>query len=254
MTIPTRSTALAIAMLGLTLALPACTTLHEQHTSTSVVDFLYPNAPQTRTPDRPVTQVPTLNLPLRLGIAFVPATGSGAPALTEPRRMALMQQVADRFKPLPYIKGIELLPSNYLKPHGGFDNLDQLRALYGVDVIALVSYDQVQFTDEGALSLTYWTIVGAYVVPAERNETQTLLDTVVVDVGSRSILFRAPGTAHVTGRATLVNSSEQLRADSNASFDAAANRMIENLDAELGRFKEALEKHPERFAVVRPAS
>jgi rhombotail lipoprotein len=252
MTIPLGIPRLAIAALGLALAwaLPACTTLHEQHRSTSVVDFLYPNAGGV-----PATAaVPVLTLPLRVGMAFVPAAGPGAPALTEAQRMALLQRAADHFQALAYVKSIELIPSNYLRPRGGFDNLDQLRALYGVDVMALISYDQVQFTDQGALSLSYWTLVGAYLVPGEKNETQTVLDTVVVDVRSRSLLFRAPGTGHVSGHATPVNASEQLRTDSGASFDAAARQMIGNLDLELARFKEKLREHPERYVVVRPPS
>ncbi len=48
--------------------------------------------------------------------------------------------------------------------------------MYDIDVIALVSYDQVQFTDGSFLSLTYWTIVGAYVVAGEKNDTSTMLD------------------------------------------------------------------------------
>lgn len=40
-----------------------------------------------------------------------------------------------------------------------------------MDVVALVSRDQVQFTDQGLLSLTHWTLVGAYIVPGERNDT-----------------------------------------------------------------------------------
>lgn len=32
----------------------------------------------------------------------------------------------------------------------------------GADIIALISYDQVQFTDEGLASLSYWTVLGYY--------------------------------------------------------------------------------------------
>ena len=108
-----------------------------------------------------------------------------------------------------------------------------------------------RFTDQGVLSLTYWTIVGAYVIPGEKNDTQTMLDTVVIDVKSRKMLFRAPGTDRVTGRATLVNASEQLRADSAASFDAAARQMIGNLDQQLALFKDKVKEHPDEYQVVR---
>jgi rhombotail lipoprotein len=238
------------AALALTLAMAAagCANFlqQERHTSASVVDFLYPD---TRAPVvEPGT--PELRLPLRVGIAFVPSTAA-SPSLTQTRERELLQRVADHFKQYDFVKSIEVIPSDYLRPHGSFANLEQIRTLYGVDVVALVSYDQVQFTDQGALSLTYWTIVGAYVIPANKNDTQTLLDTVVMDVGSRKMLFRAPGTDRVTGRATLVNASEQLRIDSAASFDAAGGRMIDNLDQELARFKEKVKQSPADYHVVR---
>jgi rhombotail lipoprotein len=237
------ATACAIQALG------GCATIHERHNAASVVDFLYPN-----TKDPVVAPgIPVLTLPLRVGIAFVPSAGYGSPVLTETRRMDLMRQVADHFKKYPYVKDIELIPSAYLKPKGGFANLEQIRTMYGVDVMALVSYDQIQFTDQGLLSLTYWTIVGAYIVPGEKNDTHTMLDTVVVDINSHKMLFRAPGTNHVKGSSTPVNLSEQLRLDSEASFGEAAKQMIENLDQQLAMFKDKVKERPDEYKVVRTA-
>lgn len=233
---------LAATAVGCTLLTP-----REHHTSASVVDYLYADAAAPAvTPGTPL-----LRLPLRVGIAFVPSRALASATLTEVRKREMLQRVADHFKQYDFVKSIEVIPTDYLQPRGGFTNLDQIRALYGVDVIALVSYDQVQFTDEGLLSLTYWTIVGAYVVPGEKNDTQTLLDTVVMDISSRRMLFRAPGTDRITGRATLVNASEQLRADSGASFDTASQKMIDNLDQELARFREKVKQNPADFRVER---
>lgn len=228
-----------------TLLIAGCVTQRERHTSASVVDFLYPDA------KAPVITpaVPVLKLPLRVGIAFVPG-GAYASALTEQRKMDLMKQVADHFKKYPYVKDIELIPTAYLRSKGGFANLKQIRTMYGVDVIALVSYDQVQFTDQGLLSLTYWTIVGAYVVPGEKNDTHTMLDTVVVDIDSQKMLFRAPGVDHVKGSATPINLTEQLRIDSEASFGRAATQMIDNLDQQLAAFKDKVKARPDEYKVV----
>jgi len=240
---------LLIALVSTVLAVGGCATTRERHNAASVVDFLYPD-----TKDPVITPgIPVLTLPLRVGIAFVPSAGYGSPALTEKRKMDLMQQVADHFKKYPYVKDIELIPTAYLRNKGGFANLEQIRTMYGVDVIALVSYDQTQFTDQDFLSLTYWTIVGAYIVPGEKNDTHTMLDTVVVDIKSRKMLFRAPGTHHVKGRATLVNLSEQLRLDSETSFGEAAKQMIENLDQQLTHFKEKVKERPGEYKVVRTA-
>jgi len=108
--------------------------------------------------------------------------------LTEKKRQDLMQEVANHFKKYPFVKDIEVIPSAYLSPRGSFANLDQIKTMYGVSVIVLLSYDQTQFTDEGALSLTYWTIVGAYLVRGEKNDTHTMLDAVVYDIPSRKML------------------------------------------------------------------
>ncbi|MEQ1704159.1 MAG: Ig-like domain repeat protein, partial [Ilumatobacteraceae bacterium] len=50
---------------------------------------------------------------------------------------------------------------------------------YGLDVIALVSYDQVAHSAETTSSFLYWTIVGAYVVKGNKNDVQTFVDTAV---------------------------------------------------------------------------
>jgi rhombotail lipoprotein len=241
---------LFIVSLFIALALGGCETSRTRHNAASVVDFLYPDS---KNPVVVKPGVPVLTLPLRVGIAFVPGAGRGDSALTEKQKMDLMQQVAGHFKKYPYVKDIELIPSAYLKSKGGFSNLDQIRTMYGVDVIALVSYDQVQFTDQDFLSLTYWTIVGAYVVPGEKNDTSTMLDTVVFDIPSRKMLFRAPGIHHVKGRATPANLSEELRLDSETGFNEAAKQMIVNLDQQLALFKDKVKERPAEYKVVRTA-
>jgi rhombotail lipoprotein len=230
------------------IALSGCMHARSSRNATSVVDFLYPSS---RPEERP--QVPVLNLPIRVGVAFVPAgrpNHPARPALTEEQRLGLLETVADHFEQKQYVGGIEVIPGSYLRPQGSFANLDQLRSLFDVDVIALVSYDQVQFVDQGFLSLTYWTIVGAYVVPGEKNDTHTMLDTVVYDVASRKMLFRAPGTHHTKGRATPTNLSEQLREDREEGFQRATEEMIANLDPELEEFRVRVRERPEEYRVV----
>jgi rhombotail lipoprotein len=110
--------------------------------------------------------VPVLALPLRVGIAFVPESYQSpkggytpGPALDESRKQKLMEQVADHFKPLPFVSHIEIIPTAYLSPQGSFANLEQLGKMFDVEVIALLSYDQVQFTDQSVWTFAYWTIV-----------------------------------------------------------------------------------------------
>lgn len=231
----------------------------QTRSKSSVVDYLYP----TSTNEVIQPSIPTLHLPLKVGIAFVPeqgsttrgrnqwtgAVGSGA-ALTSASKTDLLDKVASNFKELGFVSEIEVIPTEYLTHGGSFNNLEQIQTMYGIDLIALVSYDQVQFTDEGFLSLTYWTIVGAYVVSGEINDTSTMLDTVVYDIKSKKMLFRAPGTSVIKGNATPINLSEELRADSIKGFHAAAEKMTENLHSQLARFKDKIKQNPEQVKIV----
>ncbi len=246
-----------LALCMLALAVSAC--MGQQiRARSSVVDYLYPG--RAATVVEPST--PVLKLPVKVGIAFVPeqapsarggiflAQVRGGEALTETRKAELLERVAAHFRKHDFVSDIEVIPSAYLTPGGGFANLDQIRTMYGVDVIALVSYDQVQFTDEGLASIAYWTLVGAYMISGEKNDTSTMLDTVVYDIPSRKMLFRAPGTSKVKGRATPINLSEELRADSERGFELATDRMIANLDRELERFRERVRRNPEAVKIV----
>jgi rhombotail lipoprotein len=199
--------------------------------------------------------VPTLSLPLRVGVAFVPeADPQSGPAaelaFPEPERVRLLQQVADHFRDSAFVKSIEIIPSAYLTPKGSFTNLDQLRQMFGIDVIALVSYDQIQFNDQNRLSLTYWTIVGAYLVSGDRYDTRTLMDAVVYDIPSRRLLFRAPGVSTVKGSTAAVNLETKLRANREQGFRVASANLIENLDAQLAVFREKVRNQPADFHVV----
>jgi rhombotail lipoprotein len=226
--------------------------------SSSVVQYLYPDwADYVET-----RAIPRLELPLRVGVAFVPeSTVQGrslfvpeeittAPSLTERDKLELMEEVSRHFKKYDFVKSIELIPSAYLLKEGSFTNLDQIRTMYGIDVIALLSYDQTQFTDEGLASITYWTLIGAYIIPGEKNDTHTMVDASVYDIQSRSMLFRAPGISHIKSKATPVNLSEQLRVDSVAGFQEASVDLVTNLEFQLELFREKVKQTPGDYQVV----
>jgi rhombotail lipoprotein len=103
--------------------------------------------------------------------------------------------VKDAFASRPYIAAIEVIPTTYLRAGGGFDNLQQAARMHNVDVVTLLSYDQVQFSDSNRLSIFYWTIVGGYFVNGSQYDVNTLVDASVFDVKSRQLLFRAPAPA-----------------------------------------------------------
>jgi rhombotail lipoprotein len=208
------------------------------HQSGSVVSFLFPKEqPRVQTPVLPV-----LDLPLRVGIAFVPETQTSRASFSEMQKQRLLGRVADKFRTLPFVQAIEVVPAAYLRPGGGFENLDQLRSLLGIDVIVLLSYDQVQFTDHNVLSLAYWTIVGAYVFTGDHNDTQTLMEATVYDIASRSFLFRAPGVDRTKGLGALAYQQQQLRKASSESLDKATADLTKNLDTALAQFQQTVKE------------
>ncbi|ARD23996.1 rhombotarget lipoprotein [Shewanella japonica] len=228
------------------------------NTKSSVMDYLYPKSSEAViTP-----AIPQLTLPLRVGVAFVPASKSDSSShnswtgnsysagLSESKKTEILESVASNFRMLDFVSSIEVIPSAYLTAGGSFANLSQIQTMYGIDVIALVSYDQVQFTDEGILSLSYWTIVGAYVVSGEKNDTNTLMDTVVYDIDSKMMLFRAPGTSQISGSSTPINLSEELRADSIQGFEQAADSMVMNLNTQLDSFKKRVKENPDQVKIT----
>lgn len=244
---------IALALIAVLLFVcTGCTTWwadRKHHEATSVVQFLYPdkNLPFVQ------PQIPTLRLPLRVGVAFVPSgTRNGylpAAGLDELQKTELLRKVAAQFKSLPFVQSIEIVPATYLRPGGGFENLDQLRALMGIDVVALVAYDQTQISDSTEAALTYWTIVGAYIVEGQRNTTHTMMEAVVYDIPSRSLLFRAPGTSSIKNHATLVRNGYELRKTSAESFAAASAQMSTNLAQELELFKVRAKEAPETVRI-----
>lgn len=225
---------------------------HHQR-SASVVQYLFPGEGDPRVN----TGVPLLRLPVRAGIAFVPPAEDrsryrvGEGESSDLHKMELLRNASSEFKKYDFIKSIEPIPAAYLRPGGSFENLDQIQRMFDLDVIVLLSYDQMQFTDEDFTSFAYWTILGAYVIEGEKNDTQTLLDAVVYDIKSRSLLFRAPGTSHVKGRSTPINLTEELRQDRENGFELAAASLVANLDTELAAFQKKVKERPGDFKVVK---
>jgi hypothetical protein len=157
---------------------------HDGHAdnSSSLVDFLYPDG---RVP-APTDERPQLKIPLRVGLAFLPAT-----------------------------------------------NAHQT----GLDVLALVSFDQETHLDDNDWSLAYLTIVGAYVVKGSRHDVATLVDLAVVDPQSRQLIIRAGGTDLRHGNTTWIDAGRETREADITGFSAATDQMIEHFDAALSKFE-----------------
>jgi rhombotail lipoprotein len=208
-----------------------------QGSSSSLVDYLYPKGEEPPPVD---SQIPTLNLPLRVGLAFVPTNMHGGDSLSEARKTELLERTKAAFQGKEYLREIVVVPETYLRASRGFEAIDQVARLYKLDVIALVSHDQVAQSSDRASSFLYWTIVGAYVIEGTKNEVQTLVDTAVFDIPTRTLLFRAPGIDKVTKDATLVGTPEQVRKTQDESFGRAMEQMTVNLQKELVVFQDRI--------------
>lgn len=228
------------------LCLTGCSTLwdwsggHRNGTSSSLVDYLYPKG---EIPPDVQDTVPHLELPLRVGIAFVPGQ-AGPRTVSEATKMQLLENVKANFLDRDYIGHIEVIPDVYLRSSTGVTGMQQVARVYGVDVMALVSYDQVAVSEENPSGILYWTIVGSYFIKATSNEVQTFMDTAVFDVDTARLLFRAPGTHAMSDRSTLVEAGEVVRKARDESFAAAMDEMTANLATELDRFRERAQDDP----------
>ena len=221
----------AISLVCLTLIL-GCPTVPTQRRA-GVLEYLYPEGTEARPP-----QDVQLELPVRVGIAFVPQSSGWSQPLDAAHKKRLLDRVADAFREEEEIQAIEVVPESYMVESGGFANLEQLRGLFGCDLIVLVSYDQTQVDEMNKASITYWTIVGAYVVPGNVNETHTLVDASVFDIRSRALLFNSSGRSRIEGKATAIDSARVLREDAVNGFELAVEDMIADLETGLAAFRE----------------
>jgi len=217
--------------------------------SSSLVDYLYPDG---EIPPAVDGNLPYLSLPVRVGIAFIPSRNSED--ITAAEKQELMEHVADAFRDRDYVQSIQSIPETYMKSARGIQGMKQVAALYGVDIMALVSYDQISFSGERDSALLYWTIVGALAVKGNTNEVQTMIDTAVFDVATTKLLFRAPGTHNEQRNVTLMEKSRDLRKLRSAGFVAANDDMILNLDKELEGFRAAIESGERAQVAWRPSS
>jgi rhombotail lipoprotein len=228
-----RTLAICCGFLLFALGLCGCMEQKKAHYRNSLIDYLYPNvqAPQ----EEPVAPAAVdITLPAKVGIAFAP---DQVALLSEKDKLELLQRIKAEFTRYPQFSAVEVIPSQHLSMGGGFANLDQLRLMYGIDLAALISYDQMQHTDQGFKSISYWTIVGMYVIEGEKNDTNTMMDISLFHIPSRKMLLHAAGTSQVKESATIINLSEQLRSDSLSGFSQATDNMINNLREELGKLQ-----------------
>jgi rhombotail lipoprotein len=227
-------TALLFILLPLLILAVGCGTFAPTRRVNSSLDFLYPEGV---TAAEPASEV-VLKLPLRVGLAFAPNRDDRTDPITEEQKQRLLARVAAAFKQHEAIRHLEVVPTAYLQPGGGFHNLEQIRGSLGLDLMVLLSYDQSQFTESTRASWTYLTVIGPLLIEGEKDETRTVMDAVVYDIRSQALLFRAAGESTVKGRSSPLNVDRKRRTYASKGFDKAIDPLITNLDTALARFEE----------------
>jgi rhombotail lipoprotein len=153
------------------------------------------------------------------------------------QRAELLERIRRHFSDRKFVSEIVVIPDYYLSSQRGFAGLEAVQRLYSIDLMALVSYDQVTHEDETNWSLGYLTIVGAYVLKGSRYDISTLVDLAVVDPATRSLVLRAGGVDTRHGSATLIDKPREAREAGAAGFSASSDQMIEHFDAALTAFE-----------------
>lgn len=243
--------AISVVLLASLVALSGCVMFSgggvRRGYTTSLVEFLYPvGAPP------PSNSIPELHVPLRVGLAFLPAkSGDGSTRPDATQKLALLEQIRQRFSSRQFVSEIVVIPDYYLTTAKGYSGLAGVQRLYGLDLVALVSYDQLSRQEGNILSLGYLTIVGAYLLPGTNRETTTLVDLAVVDPATRSLVLRAGGTSSGWGMTTQAAADHSVHVASAAGFSAATAQLIENFDAALLKFEQDVRAGKANVRVVR---
>jgi len=176
-----------------------------------------------------------IKTPMRIGLAFAPLPEKSGVSRDLPSQLKqnLLEKVRDAFTGLSFVESIEIVPTTYLKEGNEFESLIAASQALNFDAMTLITYDQEQFSDPSNWSLFYWTIIGIYLVPGEKNETRTLLEASVVAADSRVLLLHATGSDKSKGWKTPIDVKPGLREAAEESFKKATDNLITDLRRQL---------------------
>tara|TARA_R110002167_G_scaffold130988_6_gene314651 strand:- start:671 stop:1570 length:900 start_codon:yes stop_codon:yes gene_type:complete len=105
-----------------------------------------------------------------------------------------------------YINGVIVVSNSDIQEK---ITLKTLRNMYGVDIVAIISYQQDQRSSRNSfLSFLDIAIVPAYTIPSVKVTTSTVVDGKIVHIPSNAIIFRASGLNERSTHMTPVSSQE----------------------------------------------
>ncbi len=188
-------------------------------------------------PQAPAQKAPLL-LPAKVGIAFVPGdpASSNLPDTTKKEVIeAVRSQLAKHTK---YVAGAQSIPSIYLTPRGGVQNLEQVAQQFGVDVIVILGANQFQKHERNSLAAFLdVTIIGQYLIPGNTVDTATVLEAAVYHVPSRALIFRTDGANQMTSRSTHYGSSQTAQNAAASSILDASKKLVVSIGEALVGFE-----------------
>lgn len=196
-----------------------------------------------------------LELPVRVAIAVPPAGTAAGPmraglpptthriapeTISDRKRRELLDRFTAEFKDRPGVASVQVLPSTYLTPGGGFAELQRAGTSFGFEIVALLSSDQFQFAEAGGASFDLGTVGGERKVEGEPNETRTVMDASLFDLASGQLLLHATGESSVKSATAHYQVQDGLRNACESGFDSAMKDLFKNLDAAAAEFAKQL--------------
>lgn len=214
--------------------------IEQRHGRGSAMDFLYPpqgGEPVYKTPEIPAT----LRLPMRVGLAFAPDAGGNLSTMPDPTQGQILDAIGKQVATYPFVQSVAVIPHVYLQRGGGFQNLRQIQTAFGVDIIGLVSYDQIANTSENPASILYITLVGRYFIPGDKHEVKTLIDVLLLDPKSETLLMRAAGTSSLAGLSADAFAADRTSTLSREGYEKAVPPLLAEADLRLAELRQDIE-------------
>jgi rhombotail lipoprotein len=204
--------------------------------STPLADFLYDGKREPVVDGRA-----TLLLPIRIGLAFVPAsaeTTGNIPTLEQ--RGRALDNVRDSLRALSWVSEVAIVPDYWFarQQGAGFDKLGALARQFDFDLVALISYDQAMYEFQNMRSLGLITIIGKDYYKVDVDQALTVIDLTLIEPDSRTLVMRVAAGDKFGDTTTLLDDWRSQAHVRRVSFDRANEVFLETLRRELPELRQ----------------
>lgn len=174
-----------------------------------------------------------LKFPAAVAIIFVPSIGR------QPIPNTTLHLAADKLKGQllanpKFIKSVAVVSGDDIKEK---ISLDRIQALYAVDIVILMSYQQDQrIVQTGAAGLADLTIIGAFLIPGVETKTSTVIDGKVIQVASNAMIFKGNGSDERSAHSSSFSMGSTATEESINGLLAATTDFGNSLSQTLAKF------------------